>query len=102
MAYKRQVYHFGTRHELRPLSMLKKRMIFWGASGHAKVLYEFLGHLGYHLEAIFDNNPELSTPFPHVSLYHGIEGFERWQKEQVQTDVSCLVAIGGARGRARL
>jgi len=79
-----------------------KPIVFWGASGHAKVLHEFIGGAGYELAAIFDNNPEASSPIPGTPLYYGAEGFARWKTEQGVVNASCLVAIGGSRGRARL
>jgi sugar O-acyltransferase (sialic acid O-acetyltransferase NeuD family) len=80
--------------------MLKK-IIFWGATGHAKVLGEFIGLLGFKLVAIFDNNPGVTPPFPDVPLYIGGQGVETWRNKQ-QGDVFCLVAIGGGRGQERL
>jgi sugar O-acyltransferase (sialic acid O-acetyltransferase NeuD family) len=77
-------------------------IVFWGATGHAKVLREFIARIGYELVALFDNDPEVSSPFPDVPLYYRREGFERWRRAQAQTELACLVAIGGARGRARL
>jgi len=75
--------------------------IIWGARGHAKVLAEFLGHLGYKIVALFDNDPHATTPLADVPLYLGEEGFMRWRAEFVHKAVG-LVAIGGARGRDRL
>lgn len=79
-----------------------KPIVFWGATGQAKVLYEFIGRAGYELVALFDKDPALSSPFPGVPLYFGTEGFARWEKERGDAAVRCLVAIGGSLGRARL
>jgi sugar O-acyltransferase (sialic acid O-acetyltransferase NeuD family) len=83
-----------------------KPIIFWGASGQAKVLHEFIGSAGYELVALFENDPEASSPFPGVPLYFGTEGFARWEKERGDVATAdparCLVAIGGSRGRTRL
>jgi sugar O-acyltransferase (sialic acid O-acetyltransferase NeuD family) len=80
-----------------------KPIVFWGAGGHAKVLHEFIGGLGYELVAIFDNNVEVFSPLPNVPLYYGIEGFARWEKDQGGgANITSLVAIGGGHGRARL
>lgn len=78
-----------------------KPIVFWGAGGHAKVLHEFIGSAGYDLVSLFDNDPEVPSPFPGVPLYRGAEEFARW-KEGTQAAAACLVAIGGSRGRARL
>lgn len=81
--------------------MLKK-IIFWGAGGHAKVLRELTQHLGYELVALFDNNPDVLPPFDGLPLYHKVEGFRKWKEENGGDEIACLVAIGGARGRDRL
>ncbi|MDQ3604622.1 MAG: acetyltransferase [Gemmatimonadota bacterium] len=78
-----------------------KPMVFWGASGHAKVLREFMHHCGYELVAVFDNNRDTPPPFPDVPLYSGPEGFDQWKQEDGWPHAAALVAIGGARGRDR-
>jgi sugar O-acyltransferase (sialic acid O-acetyltransferase NeuD family) len=79
-----------------------KAIIFWGASGHAKVLQEFMPALGYELVAVFDNNPNLATPFPGVPLFIGMEGFLNWKRQWGTKDCAFLTAIGGSRGQDRL
>jgi sugar O-acyltransferase (sialic acid O-acetyltransferase NeuD family) len=78
-------------------------IVFWGGSGQAKVLRELLSPDGPPLIALFDNFPDLASPWPDVPLYHGQAGFEAWKA--TQTDLSrigCLVAIGGRLGTDRL
>lgn len=79
-----------------------KPLVIWGASGHARVLREFIGQLGYELVAVFDNQPELAPPFAGVPLYCGQAGFGRWRAEHPALPAAGLVAIGGARGEDRL
>ncbi|HEY0081914.1 MAG TPA: acetyltransferase [Pyrinomonadaceae bacterium] len=80
-----------------------KPIVFWGASGHAKVLHEFIAGAGYELVAMFDNNREASSPLAGTPLYYGAEGFARWANERGGgANHACLVAIGGSLGRARL
>jgi sugar O-acyltransferase (sialic acid O-acetyltransferase NeuD family) len=79
-----------------------KKIVFWGATGHAKVLRELVGHLDYELEALFDNNPEVASPFRDVPLYHGVEGFEEWRRERSGRETAFLVAVGGSKGRDRV
>lgn len=78
------------------------KVIIWGASGHAKVLREFIGALGYELVALFDTDPKVTSPFADVPLYYGMEGFERWRETCLEGQPGGLVAIGGARGKTRL
>jgi sugar O-acyltransferase (sialic acid O-acetyltransferase NeuD family) len=84
-----------------------KPIILWGASGHAKVLNEFLGRIGYDVVAVFDNDPGVEPPFAGVPLHIGREGFKQWLQHatagsRAELKAACLVAIGGARGRDRL
>lgn len=79
-----------------------KPIIFWGASGHAKVLHEFIGSIGYELVAVFDNQVGVPPLFADVPLYHGHEGFEKWWQHGTKPSAACLVAIGGDKGRDRL
>ncbi|MEW6157614.1 MAG: NeuD/PglB/VioB family sugar acetyltransferase [Verrucomicrobiota bacterium] len=77
-------------------------VIFWGATGQAKVLREFMPAIGYELIAVFDNNREITPPFPDVPLHIGETAFKHWLEEQTRDNVAGLVAIGGARGRDRV
>jgi hypothetical protein len=83
------------------------RIILWGASGHARVLNEFLPSLGYELVALFDNDPNIRTPFPGVPVHAGRAGFQAWLNlaksgAGAALETHCLVAIGGARGKERV
>jgi sugar O-acyltransferase (sialic acid O-acetyltransferase NeuD family) len=79
-----------------------KRIVFWGATGHAKVLRELTDDLGYTLVAVFDNNPRVPPPFADVDVHYGIDGFREWKANNENLETFCLVAIGGARGRDRV
>lgn len=81
---------------------MPKRIIFWGATGQAKVLREFMAPLGYELVAVFDNDPSVAAPFPGVPLFYGRDGFQAWSQEEGGDGAACLVAIGGSAGRDRL
>jgi sugar O-acyltransferase (sialic acid O-acetyltransferase NeuD family) len=83
-------------------SVLKK-MIFWGATGQAKVLRECMRGPGIELVALFDNNENLPSPFVDIPLYYGVTGFEEWIKNRDSSDsLGFLVAIGGDRGEDRV
>ena len=78
-------------------------MIFWGATGQAKVLRECMRDSGLKLVALFDNNSALESPFPGTPLYVGKSGFEEWMRGRGSNrPLGFLVAIGGARGRDRI
>lgn len=76
-------------------------LVLWGASGHARVLRELCERTGYRLVALFDNAPEVASPFPDVPVYVGQQGFAQWHASH-PGDCAGLVAIGGGRGRERL
>lgn len=79
------------------------KMIFWGATGQAKVLRECLKPSGMELVALFDNNAERTSPFPDTPIYIGKQSFEAWVKEnEANRPISFLVAIGGTQGKARM
>ncbi len=80
-----------------------KKIIFWGATGQAKVLRECISYYDdLNLVSLFDNNAQLISPFDDVPLFSG-EEFKTWILQQsLPESISFLVAIGGARGRDRL
>ncbi len=78
-----------------------KPIIFWGATGQAKVVAEFIGALGYELVALFDNNPATLPPIPDVPLHFGVEAFKKWRTTRTG-ELFGLVTIGGSRGQDRL
>jgi sugar O-acyltransferase (sialic acid O-acetyltransferase NeuD family) len=80
-----------------------KPIVFWGASGHAKVLAEFMQDSGFELVGLFDNDPLISSPFPDLPLYRGEKGFAEWNRQRrTGIDYFGLIAIGGNRGAARI
>ena len=79
------------------------RVIFWGASGHAKVLKEYLSYIPqYQLVALFDNNPYQSAPYVGVPVYIGERGFRHWISSKDREDIWFLIAIGGDKGKDRV
>lgn len=79
-----------------------KKVIFWGATGHARVLKELMDRLDIELVALFDNNESLTRPFDDIPLYFGERGFIEWRHANPEIGFACLVAIGGARGKDRV
>lgn len=76
--------------------------IIWGAKGHGLVVKDVLEEYNCHLLAVFDNNKDLNSPFKGVPLFFGKEGFESWYPSlNNSSPVGFVVAIGGARGKAR-
>jgi sugar O-acyltransferase (sialic acid O-acetyltransferase NeuD family) len=84
------------------ISEIERRIIFWGATGQAKVLRECMECQGWKVVAIFDNNPEVVSPFEDIPIYYGWSGLEWWQENNNTNNISCIVAIGGDRGKDRV
>jgi len=79
-----------------------KRLIFWGATGQARVLYEALQASDYRLIATFDNR-QVAPPLEGVPLLIGQENFLTWLAEQNRDEeILFCVAIGGSRGSDRV
>lgn len=78
-----------------------KPIIFWGASGQAKVIYEFIDIMGFQLIALFDNCKGLTSPFRDIPIYYGEDAFHEWRMTNNFNKISFLVTIGGERGRDR-
>lgn len=76
-------------------------VVIWGATGQARVAREALGP-SVRIVALFDNNPNLASPWADVPLYLGDE-LERWVSSRSPDNrLGFVVAIGGHRGGARL
>jgi sugar O-acyltransferase (sialic acid O-acetyltransferase NeuD family) len=79
------------------------KIIFWGATGQAKVLRECLEGSRFQIVALFDNNPQVLSCFPDVPIYYGKNGFQQWFTEHNSSeDIYFSVAIGGNNGESRL
>lgn len=77
-------------------------VVFWGASGQAKVLNEALSSTDFRLVALVDNC-EVTSPFPDVPVLMGVAGLDAWLFQRGGCkDLFAVVAIGGARGRDRI
>ena len=77
-------------------------VIFWGATGQAKVLNEALSSTDASLVALFDNR-KISSPFEGVPIYYGETGFNDWiEMSNGASPALACVAIGGRYGRDRL
>ncbi|HEV8022936.1 MAG TPA: acetyltransferase [Candidatus Lustribacter sp.] len=78
-----------------------KAIVLWGATGHARVLAEFLGALDYGVVALVDNDPAVTSFLPGVPVLHGEAALREWRAGR-PGEMHALVAVGGARGAERL
>ena len=76
-------------------------LILWGATGQSIMLEETLRN-NFRLKALFDNNPNVVSPFQNVPIHNGWNGFLNWGKQKELAKYSFMVAIGGEHGKVRL
>lgn len=79
-----------------------REVVFWGATGQAKVLNEAISGTGFRLAALIDNR-DVVSPLPGVPVLRGEPGLNDWLKQRPHhTDIHAVVAVGGAGGHDRL
>lgn len=77
-------------------------VLFWGATGQAKVLNEALSGTDFRLVALVDNHDVIS-PFESVPVLIGESGLDAWlDRRGGARGLFAAIAIGGAHGRDRL
>jgi sugar O-acyltransferase (sialic acid O-acetyltransferase NeuD family) len=78
-------------------------ILFWGATGQAKVLHEALDPLAWRLVALVDNNPRVASPWPDIALLAGAVGLDAWlQRRGSAEQPAFAIAVGGGRGADRI
>lgn len=78
-------------------------LIIWGATGHARVVRECAGWLGYKVVAVVDRRP-LPPPIAGIEVLLGEEGLRDWLDLRAADGLSLpvgAVAVGGPRGADR-
>ncbi|MDR3574518.1 MAG: acetyltransferase [Anaerolineaceae bacterium] len=79
------------------------KVILWGGTGQAKVVRPIIEYYGSRVVAVFDDTPNLPSPFADVPLFLGWSGFRSWVDQQPKrTEIGFCVAIGNPYGRVRL
>ena len=82
--------------------MSVRELVFWGATGQARVLREALDPDAARLVALVDNRA-IDSPFAGVPLLHGERGLDEWLAGRGGAgELGCAVAVGGEHGRDRL
>ena len=84
------------------LNKLPPRVILWGGTGQAKVVRPIVEYYGSKVVAVFDDTPNLPSPFPDVELYRGREGFRKWIDTEQRDEIGFSITIGNPHGRVRL
>jgi hypothetical protein len=58
-----------------------KDVVFWGATGQAKVLFEAISGIGINLVALIDNRP-IPSPIAGLPVFSDTNGFHKWMLQQ--------------------
>ena len=78
-------------------------VILWGGTGQAKVCKPILEDQGIKVVAVFDDTPNLRSPFSDVKIYWGWDAFEEWIGNQSSLEgIGFCVTIGNPHGRIRM
>lgn len=78
-----------------------KSLIIWGATGQAKVLWEFVCRQ-YQIIGLVDRDIAIKSPFENVPIYHSVEQLKRGLTLRKNETIYFAVAIGGIyRGKDR-
>ena len=84
------------------INEMPPEVILWGGTGQAKVVRPIIEYYGSRVVAIFDDTPNLMSPFSDVELYWGWQAFERWILDRDRLRLGFCVAIGNPHGRVRI
>jgi sugar O-acyltransferase (sialic acid O-acetyltransferase NeuD family) len=79
------------------------KAILWGGTGQAKVNRPILEASGIRVVAVFDDTPNLASPFPDVDIFCGWDSFTKWINTQAnRNEIGFSISIGNPHGLVRL
>jgi sugar O-acyltransferase (sialic acid O-acetyltransferase NeuD family) len=85
------------------LNKLPPKVLIWGGTGQAKAVRPIIEHYGARVVAVFDDTPDLPSPFSDVEIHRGKAAFRHWIANQAErNEIGFCVAIGNPHGRVRL
>jgi sugar O-acyltransferase (sialic acid O-acetyltransferase NeuD family) len=80
-----------------------KKVVLWGGTGQSKVDRPILEASGIRVVAVFDDTPNLTSPFSDVNIHCGWESFIKWINHQSnRNEFGFCISIGNPHGRVRL
>lgn len=79
-----------------------KDILFWGATGQARVLHEALDPAEWRLVALVDRRC-VPSPWPHIAVLVGEQALDDWLRQRSSTrPLHAVAAIGGTGESGRL
>ncbi len=91
-----------TRTHKTTQAAIPQKILLWGCSGQAFVVREIIDYYKARVVAVFDDDPDLISPFADIPLLHGDSDFDRWIACQDMDDLGFCVTIGNKGGLIRL
>lgn len=84
------------------VSVVRDRLIIWGASDQCRVNYPILKQLGCQIEALIDDTPGKYSPFEEIPIYPGEQGLDAFLQTSKTGGLGFVVAIGNPFGHVRM
>lgn len=84
------------------INLLPPKVILWGGTGQAKESRPIIEFFGAKVVAVFDDTPNLKSPFSDLPIHCGWEQFKCWVVNQELSNIGFCIAIGNPHGRVRL
>ena len=84
------------------VSIVRDRLVIWGASDQCRVNYPILKQLGYQIEALIDDTANKRSPFDDVPIYVGEQGLDAFLQATEIGGLGFVVAIGNPYGHVKL
>lgn len=83
-------------------SRMPEGVVIYGGTGQAKVVRPIIEHDGGKVLAVFDDTPDLPSPFRDVPIHRGYEAFQKWVEGRDRSRIGFVIAIGNPHGRVRI
>ncbi|WP_218814801.1 acetyltransferase [Rickettsiella endosymbiont of Dermanyssus gallinae] len=82
---------------------MKKKVIIWGASGHAQILFSILQENNFDLLALIDKNKEINPAIKNYPIFHDeIFLLKSRLLATIIEPIYFCIAIGGDKGKDRV
>lgn len=84
------------------VSIVRDRLVIWGASDQCRVNYPILKQLGFQIEALIDDTANKRSPFDDVPIYVSEQGLDAFLQTTEIGGLGFVVAIGNPFGHVRM
>lgn len=91
----------ATGERWQKVSIVRDRLVIWGASDQCRVNYPILKQFGCRIEALIDDTPDKRSPFDDVPIYVGEQGLDAFLQASKIGGLGFVVAIGNPFGHVR-